>query len=77
MKLEAETTNVRKIEAGKCLGPVLYFIYTSDLPTDNTTAATFIDGIEILTTHEPAIASLNSKPPKIRPAIGRRNGELK
>jgi hypothetical protein len=42
------------------LGPVIYLIYTSHLPTsDNTTTATFADDTAILAIHEdPAIASM-------------------
>jgi hypothetical protein len=63
-KLNDETTNLRKTEAGvpqgNALEPVLYIIYTNDLPTsDNTTSATFADDATILTTHEePAIVSM-------------------
>jgi histone H2A len=57
VKLKDETTNLRKIESGvpqgSVLGPVLYVIYTSDLPmSDNITAATFADDATILVTHE-------------------------
>jgi hypothetical protein len=59
-----ETTNLTKIEAGilqgSVLRPVLYLIYTGDLPTsENTTTSTFADDTSILATHEdPAIASM-------------------
>jgi hypothetical protein len=59
-----EITTLRKIEAGipqgRVLGPVLYFIYRSDLPTsDSSTTATFTGDTAILDTYVvPAIASM-------------------
>jgi hypothetical protein len=44
VKFKDKITIIRKTEAGSVLGPVLCFIYISDLQTsDNTTAATFAD----------------------------------
>jgi hypothetical protein len=48
-------TKLRKIEAGLSqgpLGPVLYLIHTSDLPTSDNTTATFADDTAILAIHE-------------------------
>jgi hypothetical protein len=59
-----EITTLKKTEAGvwqgSVLGPGIYLIYTSDLPTsDKTTTVTFADVTAILATHEdPAIASM-------------------
>jgi hypothetical protein len=64
VKFKDEITTIRKTEAGvpqeSVLEPVLYLIYTGDLPpSDNKTTATFADDTKILATHEePAIASM-------------------
>ena len=40
---------------GSVVGPLLYLLYTGDLPTTaDSTTATFVDDTTILTTHEDA-----------------------
>jgi hypothetical protein len=54
VKFKHEITTLRKTEAGKQQGsvlePVLYIVYTSDLPTSDNTSATSTDHTAILAT---------------------------
>jgi hypothetical protein len=74
VKFKDEPRNLRVNEAGvlqgTVLGPVLYLIYTSALPTsDNATTATFTDDIAVLATHAyPEITSI-----KLQAAINKIN----
>jgi hypothetical protein len=63
VKIENAFTDLLPVKAGvpqdSVLGPLIYLIYTSDLPTSpDTTTATLADDIAVLTTDpDPTIAS--------------------
>ena len=65
IKINGETSSRFHIHSGlpqgSILGPLLYVLYTSDLPTSKeTTLGTFADDTAIFATHaDPKIASLN------------------
>lgn len=57
VKINSDTSNMYEINSGvpqgSILGPVLYLIFTADLPTHaSTTTATYADDTAILSTHE-------------------------
>ncbi|KAA5634741.1 hypothetical protein F3G58_35215, partial [Pseudomonas aeruginosa] len=57
VKINSDTSNMYEINSGvpqgSILGPVLYLIFTADLPTHaTTTTATYADDTAILSTHE-------------------------
>ena len=63
-KINEKTSNRFHIHSGvpqgSTLSPLLYVLYTSDLPTSRETLGTFVDDTAIFATHEvPMIASLN------------------
>jgi hypothetical protein len=64
-KINGETSNSfhthSDVPQGSILGPLVYVLYTSDLPSfKETTLGTFADDTAIFATHEdPTAASLN------------------
>jgi len=63
VKYQDATTTLHKIQAGvpqgSVLGPMLYLLYTADLPTTNGAATvTFADDTAVIASHaDPVIAS--------------------
>ncbi|GBP03640.1 Probable RNA-directed DNA polymerase from transposon BS [Eumeta japonica] len=81
VKLNNITSDLYKIRSGvpqgSILGPVLYLIFTADIPTDNKTfIATYADDTAIMSVHEnAAISSSNLQKHITEVENGRRLGE--
>ena len=76
---ETSSDAVSGAPKGSILGPLLYVLYISDLPTSReTTLGTFADDTPIFATHEePTIASLNFQSTYTSSKNGQRNGKLR
>jgi hypothetical protein len=60
-RVNEEVSNSFNIQSGvpqgSVLGPILYVLYTSDLPTTTVTTGTFADDTVIFTSHEDSVAA--------------------
>jgi hypothetical protein len=81
VKVQTEYTEMSSVNAGvlqdTVLGPLLYIIYTADLPTSpESTKETFaVDTAVIATDSDPAIASHKLQINYVQSKTGKKNGE--
>jgi hypothetical protein len=81
VKIESTFTDLLPVNAGvpqgSVLGPLLYLLYISDLPTSpDTTIATFADDTAVLATDpDPTIAFTSCKPAFLQSNTGSPNGD--
>jgi hypothetical protein len=81
VKVETEYTKLSPVNADahsrQCLGPLLYLLYTANLPTlPESTTANFSDDTAVITTDsDHAIASQNCKQTYLQSKTSLRNGE--
>lgn len=78
VKHEGEYSDIKKITAGipqgSVLGPVLFLLYTRDIPKSNEAKITFADDTAIMATGDNIEESTNKLQRAVN-AVGQRDGE--